>query len=430
MIIGEKSYQMQTTKSKLNCIHLALDYYFQNPRPTSIPIDLYLEPTTHCNLQCSACPTGEGLSTIKERTTTEIISSYLDELGQYLHKWHLFNWGEPTIHPEFARIINILSAQQFTLYVSSNFSRMLNENDIEALSDALFRGLSLKIDMDGFTHDVQQAYRKGSKVEIVKENCIKLARRIRDGVKRGRTGLTRPWIAFLEFDHNMHEKDLCRQFAKELGFDFKSYSPAIQGVPGTATSFTEEESNYGCSWLYSNLVISPSGKRLFPCCGGWAEHNSIVPEEISPAGAYSTWSQSHIMASRRDLSLKRTRMTSAQLNAILTLNNLTSDAMDLRQNEITVVDLCERCNLGHSYHQNKNYIFHSALASSHELFRSDRLTRSLQALFRNKNSDLQDIRNTCHKASAALNEQLTDISPSNRKMSHYEDFIRNLQILA
>ena len=246
----------RTTKYHLNNIHLALEYKLQVINPTSIPIDLHLEPTTLCNLSCPSCPTGDKRNDIKQRADINLISDYFTEYSQYLHQWHMFNWGEATAHPNFAEIINLLSEGDFMLHLSSNFSIRLSDDSIKALAKS--KNLILRIDMDAFSQDALSQYRKGANIQIIKDNARRLSSELKNYPDS-----KKPWLAFLKF-HNQSEERLVNSFATELGFGFNSYSPLPTGVPNEPTEFADRKMPMGCSWLHSAICISPEGICCHP----------------------------------------------------------------------------------------------------------------------------------------------------------------------
>jgi len=416
---------MRTQKFYLNAVHGSLEYCLAILNPKAVPVDLYLEPTTLCNLKCSACPTGEGLQEIKERTELSIIKNYYEEYSQYLVKWHLFNWGEPTLHKDFTSILNLLSQGSFDLHISSNFSLPLDDDALESIYNALTRNLILKIDMDGFTHHTQSEYRKGSKIEIVKENCRKLSSLIKSKSNQFNSRIRLPWIAFLEFPHNLHELDECKNFASDLGFAFKTYdSPFVKGQGYSPVSLKPSEAKQGCAWLYSTLLVSPLSSKLLPCCGVWSDKHSIPLADPTASKAHNIWSQSKLMNSRRILSKKRQNYSNNQLNTIFSFNNANISGMDLSQSNDTV-DKCVTCYLGGIYHQGKSLLYDTASRYVKHRF-PDVLDLFKSILFK-----LDDKKNIyaigyLEDIVLQLNKTLGDKSPSERSINDYSALIHGL----
>lgn len=409
----------RTTKFYLNLIHSAFEYKTHILEPKSIPIDLYLEPSTLCNLKCPACPTGLGLQEIKERTSLDAIEMYAREIGPYLLKWHLFNWGEPTIHPEFAEILNILNQYPFDLHLSSNFSIPLSEHVISQLAKGLCSmKLILKIDMDGFTGDIQNMYRQGSKVDIVKENCQKLSAHLAAQGKSYR----KPWLAFLKFEHNIHQENDVRNFAELLGFSFQSYDPLKPNQSPDPVSIPASLSSFGCGWLFGALSITPSGKYIQPCCGGWSRSNSIESVSNGPSELLRLWSSDRLMQERRKLSKHRTQIGSYAFNAVMNFNRAQTVAMDTKQTDFSA-DICERCNMGNSYYQHTSLIINSAAQAIKHLFGSSPEANMYISLLSHPQPSSMALHSSMMRAIEATNYQIKSSLPSERKINNYRSII-------
>lgn len=410
----------RTNEFYLNLIHSAFEYKAQILEPKSIPIDLYLEPSTLCNLKCPSCPTGLGLQEIRERTTIEVIEMYARELGPYLLKWHLFNWGEPSIHPDFSRILEILNQYPFSLHLSTNFSIPLSEQDITQLANGLrSQKLQLKIDMDGFTGDIQNMYRQGSKVDIVKENCRKLSAHLS---AQGQSYL-RPWLSFLKFEHNSHQEHDVRNFAETLGFAFKSYEPLKPNQSPEPVSIPDALTSFGCGWLYGALTITPSGNNLQPCCGGWSRSNSIeTPSSNEPSEILNLWSSDQRMQKRRQLSAHRTQIGPYALNAVMNFNRQQAVAMDVKQRDSSS-DICERCNLGISYYQHTSLLIDGAIHAIKHLFGSSANTNMYESLLKASHSSTMEGYSNLLQAIEATNHHIKFLLPSQRAVENYEPII-------
>jgi MoaA/NifB/PqqE/SkfB family radical SAM enzyme len=67
----------------------------------------------HCNAKCRYCPTGSARHPVGGFIDSAQFEQALNILFKHnlIHHQtclYLFNWGEPTLHPEFGKIINII----------------------------------------------------------------------------------------------------------------------------------------------------------------------------------------------------------------------------------------------------------------------------------------------------------------------------------
>jgi uncharacterized Fe-S cluster-containing radical SAM superfamily protein len=73
-----------------------------------------IELTTACNLNCYNCDRSCGTAPSKEHLTLEQIKCFIDESIKYNKKWNEIKLlgGEPTLHPQFWEILDILREYQ------------------------------------------------------------------------------------------------------------------------------------------------------------------------------------------------------------------------------------------------------------------------------------------------------------------------------
>lgn len=124
----------------------------------------------------------------------------------------LFNWGEPFLHPQFKRLIEIVN--DFGLYyrISSNASRL------PEIDETLLENLDLiSFSMSGFS---QESYDRIHQLEFetVKRNIVRFTESSR---ALGFQGPIR--INYHLYQFNIGEIQPCRQFAKQLGIVFDPY---------------------------------------------------------------------------------------------------------------------------------------------------------------------------------------------------------------
>jgi MoaA/NifB/PqqE/SkfB family radical SAM enzyme len=80
---------------------------------------------------------------------------------------YLYNWGEPTLHPQINEICDILSARRIVFYISSNMNT-------EMSFAHLVKANRLRISLSGFTNDVYQKSHVGGDVNLVISNMYRL----------------------------------------------------------------------------------------------------------------------------------------------------------------------------------------------------------------------------------------------------------------
>lgn len=342
----------------LNRVHQMYEYIVGVDEAKSIPTIVYLEPTTLCNLKCPACPTGEGLTTLRESSDFEVIRSYADSLEDYVLQWYLFNWGEPLLNKQSRQIIEYLSSKSFYVKLSSNFSVPLKDELIEALAQA--SNFEIRIDLDGSTADEHQSYRRGSKFELVIDN----SRRLSQAIKRSSSGSPAVIVGTLDFNLKESSKTAIQEFAEELGFSHKIYSSPFQKDQSPPIDLTHYLPTFGCSWLQSVLAVSPSGNSIAPCCGVWDPRyfDACTSGETLPDAAVKTWQSVDKYQERRNQSNQRRLWSRDNFEEWMQLNARQEKGMLLQQTSLTG-DICENCTMGGAYQQQLGRILEGGMSS-------------------------------------------------------------------
>ncbi len=176
-----------------------------------------IELTSHCNASCPGCARTQLL--IKNRYFP---LCHLDEeiLYDRFSKIHIKNFhvkfcgvlGDPLIHPKILDIIKWFLNQgraRYKIEISTNAS-LRSENfwvEIGKLS-AKTKSLDIIFAVDGLA-DTNSVYR-------VNTNFQMIIRNMKAYTSAGGTGR---WL-FIEFDHNLHQKDQARNMAQSMNLDF------------------------------------------------------------------------------------------------------------------------------------------------------------------------------------------------------------------
>ena len=87
---------------------------------------IYFEIVGKCNAKCAYCITGNGAQrggiVDLEKFKETIQSLFERNIADINTTFHLYNWGEPFLHPKFSEIISFLSQKNIKFHLSSNFS--------------------------------------------------------------------------------------------------------------------------------------------------------------------------------------------------------------------------------------------------------------------------------------------------------------------
>lgn len=101
--------------------------------PLAVPLSLYIEPTSLCNMRCEFCPTGD--TELSKRRPNgvmdlEVLSKLVNDIQDWdlqLKRINIYKDGEPTVHPRFLEFVRILKEGAISeeLWTKTN-GRLLN----------------------------------------------------------------------------------------------------------------------------------------------------------------------------------------------------------------------------------------------------------------------------------------------------------------
>jgi pyruvate-formate lyase-activating enzyme len=176
-----------------------------------------VEVVGSCNLRCPSCPVGNMAGALRERPRglmdpalfEEIVRKIVRESPGRETKVSLYDWGEPTLHPDLPDMIRLLRAHGLRSRVSSNLNLDKHLEEVVRADPDEFH-----VSLSGAFQDSYGRTHAGGDVETVRANLRQLAR-----WKRLHGARTRFVIGFHGYRHNL-DRDLAamRALADEVGF--------------------------------------------------------------------------------------------------------------------------------------------------------------------------------------------------------------------
>jgi len=132
------------------------------------PLVIYLEPTSICNLNCPMCPVAMGVREYQYQENY-LSLALIEKLGEPLEhclRCFLSGGGEPLLHPEFLKIIELVKKLEVEIVFNTNatlvdagFSRFIVELGVDCVS----------VSIDAVDHEEYRRIRKGGELEQVLE---------------------------------------------------------------------------------------------------------------------------------------------------------------------------------------------------------------------------------------------------------------------
>lgn len=175
----------------------------------SYPRRLVFELTNACNLNCVMC--GRNAADFKPTVFNMDVFRSFEPLMDVVEEVTLMGWGEPTIHPNFIEMLEIVNRHDARKYFCTNGM------NLGKIKDAIFdyNVDVFAVSLDGATGETNSRIRRGSKIDVITENLKEIVR-----IKKER-GLKYPWINFVfcAMRSNLHELPDLVRLAAEIGIE-------------------------------------------------------------------------------------------------------------------------------------------------------------------------------------------------------------------
>ena len=194
-----------------------------------------IDVSTICNIRCMECDVGRGkYKYARGFMDFNVYQDILKEIGPYLFYLELYRYGEPLLHKDILKMIELAEKQYNILVkISTNFAMPLSEDFLRRMVKS---GLSfLIIGADDIDQEHYKKYRKGGDVNIVINNLKNLIR----AKKEMDTQSPKIYWQSLIFNFNEHRRDAIEKYVMDLGvnqFTFASpyLSPANYDLRATS----------------------------------------------------------------------------------------------------------------------------------------------------------------------------------------------------
>ena len=175
----------------------------------SYPRRLVFELTNACNLNCIMC--GRNAADFKPTVFDMDVFRSFEPLMDIVEEVTLMGWGEPTIHPNFIEMLEIINKHSARKYFCSNGM------NLKKIKNAIFdyNVDVFAVSLDGATDETNSRIRRGSKIDQITEDLKDIVR-----IKKER-GLKYPWINFVfcAMRSNIRELPDLVRLAAEIGIE-------------------------------------------------------------------------------------------------------------------------------------------------------------------------------------------------------------------
>lgn len=174
---------------------------------TSYPRRLVFELTNTCNLNCIMC--GRNAADFHPTAFQMDWFHYFEPLFDTVEEVTLMGWGEPTVHPHFTEMLQILNRHAVRKYFCTNGMRL------DQLTPAIFEHHVdlIGVSVDGATPETNNRIRRGSDLTKIACSLEQIVQYKREN------GLGYPYINFVfcAMASNLHELPDLVRLAAQIG---------------------------------------------------------------------------------------------------------------------------------------------------------------------------------------------------------------------
>ncbi len=175
----------------------------------SYPRRLVFELTNACNLNCVMC--GRNAADFKPTVFDMDVFRSFEPLMDTIEEVTLMGWGEPTIHPHFNEMLEIINRHSARKYFCTNGM------NLQKIKNAVFdyNVDVFAVSLDGATDETNGRIRRGSDIRKITDDLKEVVQMKRD------RGLKYPWINFVfcAMASNIRELPDLVRLAAEIGLE-------------------------------------------------------------------------------------------------------------------------------------------------------------------------------------------------------------------
>jgi radical SAM protein with 4Fe4S-binding SPASM domain len=241
------------------------------------PMNVTIEPTNACNLDCPICETGAGiLNRETGHMTLSRFQSIIDRVGSHTNTLMFYFMGEPFLNPSAYEMI------RYAKNAGIPFIETCTNGDFVDAERIVASGLDkVSFQIGGITQQTHEVYRVKGDLDRVLKNLRETIR-----VRNERHSSLRIEVGFILMKHNEHEVEEFRRSMLALGADeaavidpcVRTIEQGHQFLPTDRKHWIYDEQAFEngklrpkvlpdnvCPWIYYSVAIHVNG-NVVPCC--------------------------------------------------------------------------------------------------------------------------------------------------------------------
>jgi radical SAM protein with 4Fe4S-binding SPASM domain len=241
------------------------------------PMNLTIEPTNVCNLECPVCETGAGeLGRLAGHMTVPEFKAIVDKMGAHVNTLMFYYMGEPFLNKNAYEMVRYAKDRGIP------FIQTCTNGDLVKPDRLVECGLDeVSFQIGGMTQETHRIYRIKSNLDRVLANLKETLR-----LRNEKRAPLRVLAGFILMKHNEHEVERFRTTMAELGVDHAEViDPCVRTMEQGRQMLPTDRAHWyydpeafekgtlrpkvlpdnDCPWLYYSMTIHVNGD-VVPCC--------------------------------------------------------------------------------------------------------------------------------------------------------------------
>jgi radical SAM protein with 4Fe4S-binding SPASM domain len=241
------------------------------------PMNITIEQTNVCNLDCPVCETGAGiLGREKGHLTPEKFRIIIDQIGAHTNTLLFYFMGEPFLNKHVYDMIRYAKNAGIPFIETCTNGDFVNPEKLVAC------GLDrVSFQIGGMTQETHEIYRVKAKLDKAMHNLKETIR-----LRNERNAPLQIEVGFILMKHNEHEVERFEREIKAMGADrtvvidpcVRTIDQGKQFLPTDRKHWAYDEASFAqgvlrpkvlpdnvCPWIYYSMAIHVNG-NVVPCC--------------------------------------------------------------------------------------------------------------------------------------------------------------------
>lgn len=286
---------MKKKRYSSRVLQIFLGYKRKKTRLNYLPVRLWIEPTSVCNLRCIMCPNKDLEKSQKGFMEFDLFRKIVDEARGFVFDVHLLHRGESLLHPDFFKMVRYAHEAGIITRFHTNGTLVDEEKSVQLIESGLDQ---FAFSFDGFDQETYEKIRVNASFDKTVGNIIRFLE-----IKK-RLGDRKPYT-IVEL---IHFPELFEDGGRTKLQEFKN---RFRGLPldklvvkelhnwagdfGTARKGTTYSP---CTFLWHALIIFWDGSVL-PCTQDFFGHYSLG--NVKDSSIAEIWNNERMIALREKI---------------------------------------------------------------------------------------------------------------------------------